>query len=89
MPGVRLSPPGHPGICDLEKAGAAQLLDAIDDALDILEASPGDPRARKRLFTGGLWGIPVRDRADDWLIIWEHDEAGGIRVRYLGADPFA
>jgi hypothetical protein len=41
------------------------------------------------LFTGGLWGIPVRDRADDWLIIWEHDEAGAIRVRYLGADPFA
>jgi ParE toxin of type II toxin-antitoxin system, parDE len=89
MPEVRLSPQAIQAYADLEKAGAAQLLDAIDDALDILEASPGDPRARKRLFTGGLWGIPVRDRADDWLIIWEHDEAGGIRVRYLGADPFA
>ena len=40
-------------------------------------------------LTGGLWGIPVRDRADDWLIIWEHDGTEIIRVRYLGADPFA
>lgn len=89
MPEVRLSPQAIQAYSDLEKAGAAQLLDAIDDALDVLEANPGDPRARRRLFTGGLWGIPVRDRADDWLIIWEHDEAGAIRVRYLGADPFA
>jgi hypothetical protein len=44
MPEVRLSPQAIQAYSDLEKAGAAQLLDAIDDALDILEANPGDPR---------------------------------------------
>jgi hypothetical protein len=76
---------------DLEKAGAYDLIEAIDDALDILEADPGDARARRRSFTGGLWGIPVRDRTDDWLLIWEPDETdeGVVHVRYLGEDPFA
>jgi hypothetical protein len=89
MAEVRLAPQALQAYAELEKAGAAQLLDAIDDALDILEADPGDARARRRSFSGGVWGIPVRDRSDDWLIIWEQDEAGIIRVRYLGADPFA
>jgi len=63
----------------------------IDDALDILEADPGGAQARRRSFGGGLWGITVRDRSDDWLIIWEYDQEDLelIRVRYLGADPFA
>jgi hypothetical protein len=36
-------------------------------------------------------GIPVRDRNDDWLIIWERDmtEDDPVIVRYLGTDPFS
>jgi len=89
MADVRLSPQAIEAYAQLEKAGATPLPDAVDDALDILEADPGDSRGRRRSFTGGLWGIPVRDRDDDWLIIWEQDDAGIVRVRYLGADPFA
>jgi hypothetical protein len=75
----------------LEKGGALQLLDAIDEAIDLLEARPGAAEARRRSFGDGLWGIPVRDRTSDWLIIWEHDPAGTdvIIIRYLGTDPFA
>ena len=76
---------------DLEKAGAEALLDAIDDAIDKLEADPGSASVRRRSFGDGLWGIPVRDRTEDWLIIWERDPSADdvIAVRYLGADPFA
>ncbi len=75
----------------LEKAGAARLLDAIDDAIDELEADPRSARARRRSFGDGLWGIPVRDRTEDWLIVWERDPEADdlVVVRYLGTDPFA
>src|SRR5215469_7849178 len=46
----------------LEKAGAVDPLDAIDDALDVLEAEPGEAAAGRRCFTLGRWGIPVRTR---------------------------
>ncbi|HEX9353227.1 MAG TPA: hypothetical protein VF933_05360 [Streptosporangiaceae bacterium] len=64
------------------------MLDALNDALDALEADPGDKRCRVRSFGGGLWGIPVRGRDDDWLLIWEQDQEGTV-IRYLGTDPFA
>ena len=75
----------------LEKGSASAMLDAIDDAVDLLESDPADASARRRSFGDGLWGIPVMDRSDDWLIIWEHDDEDSdlIVVRYLGADPFA
>jgi hypothetical protein len=74
----------------LEKSGSSQLLDAIDDAIDALEADPGSAAARRRSFGDGLWGIPVRDWADDWLIVWERDPTDDLLiVRYLGTDPFA
>lgn len=74
----------------LEKANANAMLDAIDDAVDLLESDPASAAARRRSFGEGLWGIPVRDRSDDWLIIWEHDAEGDdlVVVRYLGTDPF-
>jgi hypothetical protein len=52
---------------------------------------PGSAAARKRAFAGGAWGITVRTRDDNWLVIWESDpsEDDVIRVRYLGPDPFA
>jgi len=68
------------------------MLDTIDDAVDLLESIPEGPAAaRRRSFRDGLWGIPVRDRNDDWLIIWEHDAEDDdlIIVRYLGIDPFS
>jgi len=67
------------------------MLDAIDDTLDVLEDDPSTAACRKRSFGGGLWGMPVRDRHDDWLIVWERDadEPDIIRVRYIGVDPFA
>lgn len=76
---------------DLERTGASGLLDAIDDAVDQLESDPGDKRCRQRSFGGGLWGMMVRSRSDDRLIIWERDQDRDdlIHVRYLGGDPFA
>ncbi|MBO0822340.1 MAG: hypothetical protein J2P27_00605 [Actinobacteria bacterium] len=61
------------------------MLDAIDDALDQLEADPTCAACRQRSFGGGLWGITIRDRQDDWLVIWEPDEddAGVVRVLRL------
>jgi len=41
----------------LEKAGSLQLLDAIDDAIDAVEADPGSAAVRRRSFGDGLWGI--------------------------------
>lgn len=75
----------------MEKAGATVMLGAIDDAVDLLESDPADASARSRSLGDGLRGIPVRDRSDDWLLIWEHDagDSDRIVVRYLGADPFA
>ena len=55
----------------LEKASAHNLLDAID----ALEKDPGSAAVRRRSFSDGLWGIPVRDRTENWLIIWERDPA--------------
>jgi hypothetical protein len=55
----------------LEKASANVMLDAIDDAVDLLESGSASAAARRRSFGDGLWGIPVKDRSDDWLIIWE------------------
>jgi hypothetical protein len=88
MAEVKLSPDALHAYGLLEKAGADALLDAIDDALDLLETDPGGARCRRRSFTGGLWGIPVRDRTDEWVIVWEQDDEGIVRVRYLGDDPF-
>lgn len=75
----------------LEKAGSIELLDAIDDAVDLLESDPGSAAARHKSYTAGVWGIPVRTRTDDWLVIWEHDhdDPGIVVVRFIGQDPFA
>jgi hypothetical protein len=75
----------------LGEGGSGQLLDAIDDAIDALEADPGSAAVRRRSFGSGLWGIPVRDRTDGWLIIRERDPTASdlIVIRYVGTDPFA
>ncbi|MGN6676779.1 MAG: type II toxin-antitoxin system RelE/ParE family toxin [Streptosporangiaceae bacterium] len=91
MAEVKFSPAAFQAYEGLEKAGAEHMLDAIDDAVDGLEADPSSASCRRRAFRGGLWGIPIRDPHDDWLIVWEFDPeaADVVRVRYIGADPFA
>jgi hypothetical protein len=91
MAEVRFSPAAMLAYEALEKAAALVMLDAIDDALDLLETDPSSAACRKRSFGDGLWGISVRDRQDDWLIVWEHDadDSDVIRVRFIGTDPFA
>lgn len=91
MASLKLTPEAGRAYDALDAASRAALLDAVDDALDLLEADPGDKRCRERAFGDGLWGITVRDRTDDWLVVWEHDSEQDdlIRVRYLGPDPFA
>lgn len=91
MAEVRFSPAALQAYEGLEKAASEQMLDAIDDAVDLLEADSSSAGCRRRSFGAGLWGIPVRDRHDDWLIIWEldTDEPDVVRVRYIGSDPFA
>jgi len=88
---ARFDPQPSDAYAALESAGSEDLLDAIDVAVDLLEEDPGDKRCRQRSFSDGLWGITVRDRSEDWLIIWERDRDSEdlIHIRYLGADPFA
>jgi hypothetical protein len=91
MATVELDVQPQQAYAELERADRTQLLDAIDDAIDVLETDPGDKRCRERSFREGRWGISVRGRSDDWLIIWERDQSDDdlIVVRYLGADPYA
>jgi hypothetical protein len=46
------------------------------------------PLGSRGVGPGGALGITVRQRDDEWLIIWEHD-GDLIRVRYIGPDPLA
>jgi hypothetical protein len=85
---VELDPGPEAELDRLEKTQRWDLLRRIEDAIDALADDPGSRDSRKRGFRGGTFGIPVRDREDDWLIIWEYDK-DIIAVRYIGLDPFA
>jgi hypothetical protein len=85
---VELDPGPETELTRLERTKQWDLLDAIDTAVTALSHDPGAPSSRQRSFTDGLWGIRVRTRDDDWLIVWEHDH-DVIAVRYIGPDPFA
>ncbi|MCI0688818.1 MAG: hypothetical protein L0Y54_16525 [Sporichthyaceae bacterium] len=91
MASIAFDPQPHEAYAALEKGVGERLLDAIAAALDRLEADPGDAAVRRRSFRDGLWGIPVRDRTEDGLIIWEYytHEQDMVVVHYLGPDPFA
>jgi hypothetical protein len=91
MATAEFDPQPQEAYAGLEKTGDSRLIDAIEDALSLLEAAPGDAHARRRSFGDGLWGIPLRSRSDDWLLIWEYDpfDERIVVVRYLGLDPFA
>jgi hypothetical protein len=85
---LELDPGPEAELDRLEKTGREDLLERIEDAIDALAGDPGSKSSRKRAFRGGTFGITVRDRDDDWLIVWEYD-ADVIVVRYIGPDPFA
>lgn len=61
----------------------------LNQALDLLEADPGEARNRRRRFnTIGLWGIPVVCGDDEWLILWEkQDDADVVIVHHIVPAP--
>jgi antitoxin (DNA-binding transcriptional repressor) of toxin-antitoxin stability system len=69
----RVRPAAPAGLRRAGENGSGQLLDATDDTIDAPENDPGDATVRRRSLGDGLRGIPVRDRNQDWLIIWERD----------------
>jgi len=70
--------------------GRTRLLERIDAALRALAMNPGDERCRRRSYSiavAGMWGMPVRSRDEDWLILGlagpGDDE---VTVIYVGPD---
>lgn len=61
-----------------------RVADAVEDALDWVEADPPDPRAKRRRFTNGMWGITVRAAGQEWLVIWEEPTPNQPFVRHIG-----
>ena len=64
-----------------------QLTVRVHAALRSLAANPGDARCRQLPYMPFGWGMRVRTRNDDLLIIWragpgEHQ----VTVRYVGPD---
>ena len=91
MAEVKFSPQVLQAYGSLERAGAVDLLDAIDDAVDISGRGPRRSPGAAPADGDGRWGITVKDADDDWLLVWQVDDDDPeiVRVRYLGPDPFA
>ncbi len=67
----------------------AGLLHRLDLALEALGSDPGDQRYRRRAYSGGVWGMPVRHGAQEHLVLWwEGPGPGEVTVGYVGPDPF-
>lgn len=47
------------------------LADAVENALDWIEADPPDPRAKRRRFSNGMWVVQVHAAGEDWTIVWD------------------
>lgn len=60
------------------------MLDAIDDAVDLLEADRSPAACRGSSFGGGLWAIPIRDRLSEAALSWEPMVARALAVTLLG-----
>ena len=91
MAEVKFSPQAMQAYESLERAGATDLLDAIDDAADTLEADPeiaGHAGGRSATDAGvSLSRTPTMTGCLSWQLDDEDPEI--VRVRYLGPDPFA
>jgi hypothetical protein len=86
---IRYDPPAAAAVRALmDDRGRKVLADRVLAALRVLDAEPGDHRCRSRLFHPVVdWGMTVRTRDDDWLILWDWDADENLpRVRYVGPD---
>lgn len=64
--------------------GQAPCVARLNTALDLLEADPGDARNRRRRFnTLGLRGVAVVCGDDEWLILWEPQDADVVIVHHI------
>jgi hypothetical protein len=67
-----------------------RLTEAVDAVLDQLERDPGDEAVRRRTRRTSkgdvIWKVDIRQRAEDWTLLWiEHPErAGDVLILYLG-----
>lgn len=60
-----------------------RLAGAVEAVLDLIEQDPPDPRVKRRLFTNGMWAVPVVGGGEEWTLIWEEDPPGQPVVRLL------
>jgi hypothetical protein len=70
----------------IAEAGRGALGDRVLAALRLLDSEPKDVRCRRRSYGEQGWGMVVRTRDEDWLILWRTDPDGVPRVRYVGPD---
>jgi hypothetical protein len=61
-----------------------QLADAIEEALDWIEADPPDTRAIRRRFSNGIWAISVHSTGQEWTVLWEETSPDQPVVRFIG-----
>jgi len=60
-----------------------RVADAVEEALDWIEAEPPDPRATRRRFSNGIWVVTVHAAGEDWTILWEEPDPGRPVVRHI------
>lgn len=89
MASLAFSPEADDQLNRLEADPARSRLAArINQALDHLEADPGDARnRRRRVNTLGVWGIAVVVDDDEWLILWEPLDGDEVLVHHITPAP--
>jgi plasmid stabilization system protein ParE len=69
---------------------ASHLWNALCDALDLIIDHPDSAQARRaalRTAAGTtVWYVTVRAprETDDWMVLWQHNEADQILIAYIG-----
>jgi hypothetical protein len=64
------------------------LLERVYAAIRALAANPGDERCRRHAYPGGIWGLAVRTRTDDWIVLWRYGPGEHqLTVLYAGPQP--
>ena len=57
------------------------LADRIEEAVDWIKE--GDPRAKRRGFSGGIYLIEVHATGQDWSLLWEEPVSEVAYIRHL------
>ena len=90
MAGVFYSEAADAALNALEAdAALAGLRSAVENVLATIEAAPSDRSVRQRGYTVDgmhLFGVPVRTRDHDWLVLWEPAGDDTVTIHYVGAD---